>query len=116
MKKHARQVAAAVVVWLPLMALAEAASSDMAQGEQTASRLRYQSAFADYKPWTEVVPADWKSINDALGQNASEGHSGHSGHSSPHAASAAPAASGPVMPSKPVSKEGGHSAHHGGHQ
>jgi hypothetical protein len=26
----------------------------------------YRSAFADYKPWQDVRPGDWRALNDAL--------------------------------------------------
>jgi hypothetical protein len=87
---------------------------------QSGPALRYVSAFADYKPWQETPPSDWRAVNDALLKDVPKGsHAGHgmtmpaaAGASSPVAAPAPKASPGTPATSK------GHGAHgtHGGQQ
>lgn len=81
---------------LPLLAPAQP-RVDPADAQAPASPLRYQSAFAGYKPWQEVKPGNWRQLNDDLAtpSGAPSGHTGHSGHG----AAARPAATPPPGPS-----------------
>lgn len=46
---------------------------------RAAAQLTYQSAFADYKPYKDAQPANWRALNDTVA-GASDGASGHAGH------------------------------------
>jgi hypothetical protein len=115
MHKHFLRRVPAVAFCLPLAALAQGGRADPADASASAPALRYQSAFSDYKPWQDLKPADWRSVNEKVRDAAASG-GGHAGHNmmptpmpTPPAASApAPKASAPAMP--------GHDAHrmHGG--
>ena len=105
------RLAPAVALCLPLLALAQAARPDPADPKTPAPALRYQSAFADYKPWQDSKPGDWRAVNDTVRDAAAKGGA-HAGHAMPATAPAsapapAPSASAPAMP------HGGHH-HHGG--
>jgi hypothetical protein len=87
-------IAPAVALCIPPVALAQPANPDPRKPGATAPRLQYRSAFADYKPWQDTKPGDWKAMNDAVGKSG-----GHSMGMPMGAASApAPAASKPAMP------------------
>lgn len=107
------RLAPAVALCVPLLGLARDGRTDPAAPEATAPALRYQSAFADYKPWTDTRPGDWRAVNDNVRDAAAKGGA-HAGHGAPAAAPAASApaqkASAPGMP-----EDGGHQ-HHGGKQ
>lgn len=68
--------------------------------------LRYDSAFADYKPWQDIAPLEWRKVNDAVREAASRG--GHAGHGSAAAPAAANSASAPSPKPEPAH------GHHGG--
>lgn len=109
MNKLARGFAPALVLCLPLGVLAQSASRQPDDAGTAAPPLRYQSAFADYTPWQDVRPGDWRQLNDALAASPAAPHGGHAGHAMP--APSVPPASTP---------HGGHSRHggpsrHGGH-
>lgn len=103
----------ATVLCVPWLALGQAGRADPAATSASSPALRYQSAFADYKPWQDAKPGDWRELNDKLGEQAAGG-SGHAGHAMPGTPAAgsapSPAASKPAMPT--------HGAHrmHGGKQ
>lgn len=101
-------LAPAAALCLPLLALAQSTRPDPSDPKTPAPPLRYQSAFADYKPWQDAKPGDWRALNDALqGTGAGGGHAGHSmsGMSAPAMPMAASAPAGkPLAPS--------HSGHH----
>ena len=59
-------LAGAIALGLPLLVAAQARGSDPTQAKQTTPPLRYDSAFADYKPWQDTKPSDWRGVNDAL--------------------------------------------------
>lgn len=61
---------------LPLLTAAQAAKNEALKA---APQLTYQSAFADYKPYKDEPPANWRKVNDAVAQ-APGGASGHAGH------------------------------------
>lgn len=99
------RLAPAVALCLPLLALAQAARPDPSDSKAAAPPLRYQSAFADYKPWQDAKPGDWRALNDALqGAGAGGGHAGH----------AMPSATSPKAASAPAGKASApfHSGHH----
>lgn len=120
-----RRLAPAAALCLPLLALGQAARPDPAAPEAAAPALRYPSAFADYKRWQEIKPADWRVVNDTVRDAAAKG-GGHAGHPAPAgvpASGPASAARGsttlvaPVAPEAPVAPAmpamPGHGGHHG---
>ncbi len=105
-----RRLAPIVALSLPLAALAQPTRIDPADPKAAAPALRYLSAFADYKPWQDVQPGNWRALNDSLGgPSSSDAHAGH-------AMQAAPAASAPqtTAPVAGQPSHAGHSHHHGG--
>ena len=103
----------AAALCLPLLALGQTGRADPAAAKASAPALRYQSAFADYKPWQDAKPGDWRALNDDLRKQAAGG-SGHAGHAMPGmpAAASAPASSA----SKPAMPPHGTHPQHGGKQ
>lgn len=104
-KLHAA-LAGALALGLPLLASAQARRADPTDARASSPVLRYESAFADYKPYQDLKPGDWRALNEAVG-GAAGGHGGH-GMSMP----AAPAASAP-MPTASAPAHGGHPQHGG---
>lgn len=98
------RLAPAMALSLPLLAIAQQSATPADPPKAPAATLPYHSAFADYKPWQDIKPGNWRQLNDAL--NAGAGHAGH-GAPQPAAARPAPAASA-AMPR--------HHGHHHGHQ
>jgi hypothetical protein len=101
------RLAPAVALCLPLLALAQAGRPDLADPKTPAPALRYQSAFADYKPWQDAKPGDWRAVNDTVRDAAAKGGA-HAGHSMPAAAPA----SAPAPASKASSPAMPHAGHH----
>ena len=93
-------LAAMAALCLPLLALAQAGRLDPADPKAPAPALRYPSAFADYKPWQETKPGDWRAVNDNVRQGGpnSGGHAGHQMSPTAPAAASAPAAPSPAPP------------------
>lgn len=104
------RLAPAAALCLPLLALAQARRADPADTKAPAPPLRYQSAFADYKPWQDAKTGDWRALNDALRATGAGG--GHVGHTMPAASPAA--ASAPTPTASAPSLDGHHM--HGGKQ
>lgn len=106
MKNTTFRLATAMALCLPGLALAQ---TDPAP----ASALRFESAFADYKPWADVSPADWRTVNETVRSKAGAG--AHSGHSAP-AVPASATQGKPAPPPAATTGEPGHSGHqmHGG--
>ena len=105
------RLAPAVALCLPLLALAQAGRPDPADPKAPAPALRYQSAFADYKPWQDTKPGDWRAVNDNVRDAAAKGggHAAPVPSAPPTPASAPPSkASAPAMPT-----HGGHHMHGG---
>lgn len=97
MNNFLNRLAPAMALSLALPVFAQQAS-DPADARTAGPQLRYQSAFADYKPWQDIKVGDWRRLNDNLAPTAAA-DGGHAGHSS--TAPAAPAslpASGPGVP------------------
>ena len=89
-----RWIAPAVALCIPPAALAQPANANPGKPGAAAPDLQYRSAFADYQPWQDTKPGDWKAMNDAVGKPG-----GHSMGMPMGAASApAPSASKPAMP------------------
>ena len=89
----------------PLLALAQVGGGDPADARAPAPPLRYQSAFADYKPWQDTKAGDWRALNDALWNTGAGG--GHAGHAMPPPPVAAPAPG----PKASAPSQGGHHMH-----
>jgi len=93
-KNHLSVLAGAMAFAVPLLAMAQSSAGDPGQANHAVPALRYDSAFADYKPWQETQPADWRAVNDAVrGAAQGGGHAGH-GASAQAASAPPPAASG----------------------
>lgn len=103
-------LAPAVALSLPLLAIAQQGTNPT-DSKAPASELRYQSAFADYKPWQDMKPGNWRQLNDNVAPKDGKG-GGHAGHGAA-TAPAAPAAkaSAPAAPAA-VGRQGHHM--HGG--
>ncbi|HLL17744.1 MAG TPA: hypothetical protein VK439_03085 [Rubrivivax sp.] len=65
-------LAGAWALCLPPLVVAQTGNFDPSQARQPAAPLRYESAFANYKPWQETKPGDWRAINDALLKDAAQ--------------------------------------------
>ena len=96
------RLAPCVALCLPLLSLAQTGRSDPAGPKSPAPLLRYFSAFADYKPWQDLKPADWRSVNDNV-RDAGGKAGAHAGHAMPASAPTAafaqvPKATAPAMP------------------
>jgi hypothetical protein len=59
--------AAALAASTPILAVAQTSS---AESPKAVPQLSYRSTFADYKPWEDSKPGDWKALNDAVGKSA----------------------------------------------
>lgn len=88
-------LAPALALSLPWPAVAQP-RADAAALERSAPPPRYRSAYADYTPWQDIRPGDWRRLNDAL-RPATGSSTGHAGHG----AAPASAASAPV-PAEPT--------------
>lgn len=51
----------------PMLAIAQ-----RAEPARPAAQLKYTSAFADYKPFKDLEPGDWRALNDAVGAAAAK--------------------------------------------
>jgi hypothetical protein len=97
--------AAAIAASAPVLVAAQPA----ARAEPTT--LTYPSAFADYKPYRDIEPGDWRRLNDVVGSAALK-------PGAQPAAAAASSAAAPARPAVPMdapgtrpTPPGGHSAH-----
>jgi hypothetical protein len=98
-------LAPAVALTFPLAALAQPATADSGKVGALATPPAYRSAFADYKPWQDSKPGDWKAMNDAVGRSG-----GHS-MSMPMEPTAAPAAPETAASKPPIPGRSGHEMH-----
>ena len=98
-------VAAAVAAGVSGLASAQAALAAPTQSPSQNAALSYRSAFADYKPWQDVTPGDWRAVNDTVRDAAAR-------PPTPGDPGAAPAGSVEVPPART------HAPHHpaGGHR
>lgn len=82
--------------------------ADAAALERSAPPPRYRSAYADYTPWQDLRPGDWRQLNDALrpATGSASGQSGHAGHggrsAAPASAASAPAPAEPAHAHHPM--------------
>lgn len=97
----------ALALSLPLLAGAQGLAEP--RNPKPGAPLRYASAFADYKPYSDMDLGNWRVLNDAVGVAALKqgGHAGHGATPPPPPAAAASAAM-PVREAQPV-----HRSHHG---
>ncbi len=65
-------VAATALLGLPPSALAQGSAprADPADPKAPAAPLAHRSAFADYKPYQDIAPGDWRRLNDTVGRAA----------------------------------------------
>lgn len=109
-----RLAPAMVALCLPLGAGAQARGADPADARASGQALRYRSAFADYTPWQDLKPGDWRAANenvrDAAGQGRAHGDHTRAAPASPPGALPAPA------PARSGQRASGHDEHpmHGG--
>lgn len=115
MNKLAHGLAPALVLCLPLGALAQCAGNQAEDPQAKAPALRYRSTFSDYQPWQDVQPGNWRQLNDALVATPA-GHAGaHGGHAmlpTPGRTPAAPAAA-TLSATPSAAPHTGHSMHGG---
>lgn len=97
---------------LPLLAGAQGVAEP--RNAKAGTPLRYQSAFADYKPYSDVDLGNWRAVNDAVGVAALKqgGHAGHGTTVTPSPASAPAAAASSATPGREAPPK--HHSHHGG--
>ena len=88
------RLAPALALCLPQLATAQSVRAEPADARASAPGLTYRSAFADYKPWRNLEPGDWRALNDKLapvpGKPASD--AGHLRAAPAASAATAPAA------------------------
>ncbi len=97
MKNILLGLAPTLALGAPLVAFAQAALPAPTDSKATDSGLRYQSAFADYQPWQDIKPGNWRQLNDSVApkDGKSAGHAGHGAAAVvPAAKSSAPAEAG----------------------
>lgn len=104
-----KNILSGLALCAPLAALAQAPAPAAAASSASAPALRYQSAFADYKPWQDIKPGDWRQLNDNVAPKDGKG-GGHAGHD---AAPAAPAANASAPAAPTASSHQGHHMHGG---
>lgn len=121
MHHRSHRLATALTLGLPMLVLAQG-RGEPADPKAPARALTHASAFADYQPFQDIPPGDWRRLNDALGIPGQRVDPGTSA-----ATAAAPAASAPahrmpmqdmpmhpaprkntVMPDHHQHKQGGH--------
>ncbi|MEJ8826966.1 hypothetical protein WKW80_34050 [Variovorax humicola] len=68
MKNYLKTLASALALGLPLWVAAQVPASGRADPKTPAPELRYESAFADYRPYQDARPGDWRAINAAVGK------------------------------------------------
>ena len=73
MKNFLPWLAPTLALSLPLGVLAQPSSD--ARTATSSPQLSYQSAFSDYKPWTDIKAGNWRQLNDDL--NKTSGGSRH---------------------------------------
>lgn len=114
MKKNCVSWGIAQLACFPLLAAAQTAPSEVSK---SAPQLAYRSAFADYKPYKDEPPGDWRKVNDAV-VPAKGGASAHAGHDTDGMKAIAPrapavaASSAAMKPQTDMPMRGGQ-RHHG---
>lgn len=109
--------APAVMLSVPLFALAQQRAEPPGP-KASAPALRYQSAFADYRPWQDIPPGDWRQLNAALAPTpgGASAHASHAGHAAGGSGPAAPALKGTAAAVSTHQGHQGHQAHQGQHK
>ena len=105
--------ASAAALCMPLLAPAQPRGDG--GGVAPTRPLHYESAFADYKPWRELSPADWRAVNEAVRpRSAAAGrHGGHDPSGTPpDAHQGAPQPVAPTAGPAPASGPDAHRHHH----
>lgn len=97
----------AMVLGLPMLAAAQP-GNDPANAAAPAQPLRYESAFADYKPWQDLDARDWRQVNDDLLRPQPRPLQ------QPPDATPAPGHQGHQQPQQPQQQEQHHHHQHGG--
>ena len=111
MKSFLSRLIPVAALCLPPLVVAQAGRPDPADAKAPAPAIRYESAFADYKPWQETRPGDWRAVNDNV-RPAGTRSGSHAGH--PVSPVSAAAASAPLA--KPPAPAHGSHPTHGGKQ
>lgn len=101
---------AALALGLPLLAMAQT-RPDPSDPKAPSRPLGHRSAFADYQPFQDITPGDWRRLNDTVGTAALK--QGGAGSTAPPAATPAPSPAASA-PSKPMPMPGHHQHMHGG--
>ncbi len=106
------RLAPALALSLPLLSGAQGVAEP--RNAKAAAPLRYQSAFADYKPYGGADLGNWRALNDAVGVAALKqgGHAGPGATATPSPAGAPAAAASSPMPGREPRPK--HHSHHGG--
>lgn len=66
MHYRSHRLATALALGLPMLVYAQG-RSDPADPKAPARPLTHASAFADYQPFQDIPPGDWRRLNDVLG-------------------------------------------------
>lgn len=107
-------LAAALALGLPLLAAAQT-RADPADPHAPARALSHRSTFADYKPFQDITPGDWRRLNDTVGAASLKPSAGGGAAPAPAGAASAPApASTMPMPMPMPPMQGHHHDMHGG--
>lgn len=114
LNRLAAALASALALGLPLLATAQG-RADPADPKAPTRTLAHRSAFADYKPFQDITPGDWRRLNDTVGRAALKPGAMQKDASAPPAA---PAASAPAAkaPTSPMPQMPGHHQHMQGGQ
>lgn len=67
MQKSTLLWVAGISACVPMLAIAQPA-----EPTRPAAQLKYTSAFADYKPFKDLEPGDWRALNHAVGAAAAK--------------------------------------------
>ena len=104
-----QRVAPALALCLATLGPARAQGS-AAPSATASSPLQYRSVFADYKPWRDIAPGDWRALNDAVKRDAMPGMdmSGNQGGSGTKGMSDMPGTREMPMPAASAAAHSGH--------
>jgi hypothetical protein len=77
--KTLQTMACAIAFAVPHAVAAQANPADNHSAATTAPQLTYESAFDNYRPYEDVLVADWRQVNETVRHAATKG-GGHAGH------------------------------------
>ncbi len=100
-------MAGALALGLPLLVGAQGMADAAAKAPDASPR--YQSAFAEYKPYRDVQPGDWKALNDKV-RGGGDGQRSMGSMNMRHDMAAPMPMSGASMPRKKTEDKPGSSA------